>query len=74
MAIANRTKTIETGRYLYAFHGKGRALCATCAREVIDANPEMTSADWIVCSILGTHGDDSCAACDYVPAFGEVLS
>lgn len=74
MAIANQVKTTETGRYLYQLHGKGRALCATCAREIIDANPEMTTADWFVSSILGTHGDDSCAACDFIPAFGEVLA
>jgi hypothetical protein len=63
----------EAQGYLYRLSGTIRAICASCAREVIDRNPEMTSADWIVSTSYGTHPGDSCDACDFVPVAGEVI-
>jgi hypothetical protein len=64
----NATAT-RTG--LYQLGGEGRALCAPCVNEVLERHATMRRSDWMDSEFIGSHPDDACDACDFVPSVEE---
>lgn len=53
---------------LYRLNGDGRATCADCAEEILEANPRMDRLAWIETEALGDDAIASCDVCDCIPS------
>ena len=58
--------TSSTGLFQYVVK-QGDRLCVDCVLDVIVANDDMTTRDWIPATI-GDFDAEHCDACDCVPA------